>query len=238
MTPASHPDHSTRHPAFRVDGWLWSLDVPPEALRTFDAVVSDDERARANRFVRPVHRDRHIAGRGRLRQILGDVTGTDPRDLVFLLNPQGKPALDGGPHFNLSHTGALAALAVSDDGPLGIDIERRAEIEDAVARHSFSPAEYAALSRLPATEWRAGFYRCWTRKEAIIKAVGLGLSMPLDSFDVSLTPDAPVELLRIDGDRAESWRLIHFDPAPGVTGALAARTDGRDIARTWRETAP
>lgn len=240
MTPGNDTiDGTAGSPAsFHVDAWLWSLDAPPEALPALADLLSADERGRADRFVRAVHRDRHIVGRARLRQILGSVTGTDPRDLVFTFNPQGKPALDGGPHFNLSHTGALAALAVSADGPLGIDIERHAEIEEAVARHSFSPAEYAALSRLAERDWQAGFYRCWTRKEAVIKAVGLGLSMPLDSFDVSLAPGAPARVKRIEGDRAEDWRLVHFDPAPGVTGALAARTGGREIALTWRGDAP
>ena len=221
---------------YRVDVWLWSLALPADQLAAARDVLADDERDRAARFVQAVHRDRHIAGRARLRQILGAETGRDPRDLVFRTGAQGKPFLDGGPDFNLSHSGELAALAISRDGPVGIDVERHRPIEEAVARHSFSPAEFATLSGLPARDWQGGFYRCWTRKEAVIKADGRGLSMPLDGFDVSLTPAARARLERIAGDRPEAWRLVHFDPAPGCSGALAARTGGREIALTWRET--
>jgi 4'-phosphopantetheinyl transferase len=220
---------------YRVDVWLWSLDPPGERLADLRALCAEDELARAARFVREVHRDRHIAGRGRLREILGAETGRDPRDIVFRYGANGKPSIAGGPAFNLSHSGDLAALAISRDGPVGIDIERHREIEDAVARHHFSPAEYAALSALSGAAWLDGFYRCWTRKEAVIKTNGLGLSMPLDSFDVTLAPGAPARLERIAGDAAEAWRLVHFDPAPGWSGAIAARTGGREIALTWRD---
>ena len=221
---------------YRVDLWLWSLDPPEERLAGLRAHCAEDELARAARFVRAVHRDRHIAGRGRLREILGAETGRDPRDIVFVYGANGKPAMEGGPEFNLSHSGDLAALAISRDGPVGVDVERRREIEDAVARHHFSPAEYSALSGLSGADWLDGFYRCWTRKEAVIKTNGLGLSMPLDSFDVTLAPGTPARLDRIAGDDPEAWRLVHFDPAPGCSGAVAARTEGREIALTWRDT--
>ena len=220
---------------YRVDLWLWSLDPPEERLAALRAHCAEDELARAARFVRAVHRDRHVAGRGRLREILGAETGRDPRDIVFRYGANGKPSIEGGPHFNLSHSGDLAALAISRDGPVGIDVERQREIEDAVARHHFSPAEYTTLSALSGAAWRDGFYRCWTRKEAVIKTNGLGLSMPLDSFDVTLAPGAPARLDRIAGDTAEAWRLVHFDPAPDFSGAVAARTGGREIALTWRD---
>jgi 4'-phosphopantetheinyl transferase len=198
-------------------------------------VLADDEIERAARFVRPSHRDRYIAGRAEMRRILGLETGRDPRDIRFRYGPNGKPSIDGGPEFNLSHSSALAILGVSRDGPLGIDIEKPRQIEDSVARHHFSPTEYADLNRMPAGDWLEGFYRCWTRKEAVIKASGLGLSMPLDSFDVSLVPDEPARLNRIEGDDPAAWCLAHFEPAPEWAGALAARTGGQDIELTWRE---
>lgn len=220
---------------YRADGWLWSLDIAPDRVAALRDLLADDERDRAARFAYPVHRDRHIVGRARLRQILGAETGRDPRDIVFRYGANGKPAVDGGPEFNLTHTGGLAALAISRDGALGLDIEALRPIEDGVARHHFSAAEYARLSRLDPGDWLGGFYRCWTRKEAVIKACGLGLSMPLDSFDVSLAPGAAARLVRIEGDVPSAWQLVHFEPAPGVVGALAARTGGAQIALTWRE---
>lgn len=219
-----------------MDAWLWSLAVPPDRLPALQASLAQDERDRAARFARPVHRDRYIVARARLRQILGARIGRDPRDIAFRYGANGKPSIDGGPEFNLSHSGDLAALAISGDGAVGLDIERQRTIEDAVARRHFSPAEYAELSRLPSADWLGGFYRCWTRKEAVIKACGLGLSMPLDSFDVTLTPGHGARLIRIDGDTPAAWRLVHFDPAPGWAGAVAARTEGRDIALTWHDT--
>lgn len=219
---------------YRVDAWLWSLDVSADRMPALRDLLADDERDRAARFVYDVHRNRHIAGRARVREILGAETGRDPRDIVFRYGANGKPSLEGGPEFNLSHTGDLAMLAISRDGALGVDIETMRPIEDGVARHHFSDAEYEELSRLDPGEWLDGFYRCWTRKEAVIKARGLGLSMPLDSFDVSLTPGAAARLLRIEGDAASAWRLAHFEPAPGVLGAIAARTGGAEIALAWR----
>lgn len=221
---------------YRVDGWIWSLDVAADLLPAMRELLAEDELERAERFVRPVHRDRHIVGRARLRQVLGAQTGRNPRDIVFRYGVHGKPSVDGGPEFNLSHSGDLAALAISFDGAVGLDIEMKRPIEAAVARRHFSSAEYTELSRFTHGEWLEGFYRCWTRKEAVTKACGLGLSMPLDSFDVTLDPANPARLVRIEGDAPAAWRLVGFEPAPGLAGALAARTEGREIRLSWRET--
>lgn len=221
---------------FEVDAWLWSLDVAADHLPGLWETLAEDERDRAARFVYAVHRDRYVVGRARLRQILGAETGRDPRDIVFRYGANGKPAIDGGPAFNLSHSDALAALAISRDGALGIDIEKARPIEDMVAQLHFSPTEYAELSRMKPGEWLDGFYRCWTRKEAVIKANGLGLSMPLDSFDVSLAPAA--HLVRIEGDTPAAWKMVHFTPAPGWAGAIAARTGGPEIHLNWRAGGP
>ncbi len=223
---------------FDIGLHLWLLDPSDHLLPDLRRLLSEDERARAARFVRPLDRDRYITGRARLRQILAAATGRDPRALRFSYGAHGKPALKGGPAFNLSHSGPLAALAIGPAATpaigIGIDIERIRPIEAAVARRHFSPAEHAALGQMPAADWLTGFYRCWTRKEALVKAQGTGLSMPLDSFDVSLTDNARLE--RIDGDSPGNWRMIHFNPAPGWVGAVAARTGGQEIALSLRET--
>ncbi|SDC04055.1 4'-phosphopantetheinyl transferase family protein [Ruegeria marina] len=219
---------------YRADVWLWSLDAPADRVMAARALLSEDEIGRAARFVRQVHRDRYILGRARLRRLLGAETGRDPRDISFTYGENGKPLLRDGPHFNLSHSEDTAALAISRDLALGIDIEKHRPIEDSVARYHFSPDEYAELGCLDGGRWLEGFYRCWTRKEAIIKTDGQGLSRPLDSFDVSLTPGTPARLIRIEGDEPEQWRLLHFDPGPGWSGAVAARTGGEEIRLNWR----
>ena len=192
-------------------------------------LLSEDELARSVAFVKEIHQHRFAVGRGQLREILGRFVDKRPADLRFSYNPYGKPALDeGGPHFNLSHSGGWAAMAVCDSTPVGIDIEALRPIEDNIARRFFAPGEYASLSTLPAALWQQGFYRCWTRKEAFIKACGPGLSMPLDSFEVTLTPDANAQYLRIDDPQfaPENWSLSHLDLGPDLGGAVTLDTGG------------
>lgn len=217
--------------ALTVTLWQWRLDVTPMRLAELAGHLSGEERARADRFVTPLHRDRFIAGRGRLREILARYVDEAPQALGFAYNDHGRPSLceSAAPHFNLSHTGGLAILAVCDDMPVGIDIERMRPIEVEVARRYFSDAEVRALETLAGEAWLQGFYRCWTRKEAVIKALGLGLSMPLESFDVTLAPEAPARLTRIADDAPEAWSLTHLDVAPDVVGAVALRTAGRAV---------
>jgi len=223
-----------------IDLWLWPLDQPGLAP-DLSPLLSDDEQARADRFVRPRDADRYVVGRGQLRHILSGYTDTPAARLVFAYGPQGKPILPGGPVFNLSHSDGWAALAVAPDVPpdfqLGIDIEAQRRVEDGVAARFFSGDEYARLSALPATDWMAGFYRCWTRKEAVIKAVGSGLSTPLDSFDVTLAPGDAAQITRTSGDLAPAaeWSLAHLDLAPGFVGAVAAVTGGGGIRLTVRQ---
>nr|WP_247744293.1 4'-phosphopantetheinyl transferase superfamily protein [Ruegeria sp. R14_0] len=143
--------------------------------------------------------------------------------------------LADGPGFNLSHSGGRAVLAVNKDGDLGLDIEKVRPIEDAVAKHNFSPAEYAELSGLPKADWLTGFFRCWTRKEAVLKKLGHGLYMPLDSFDVTVLPNASPCLTRIEGDNPARWSLVHLDLGPGWIGALALRDAFGPVQLRWRE---
>ena len=169
-----------------------------------------------------------------MREVLATYTGQSPAHLRFDYGASGKPSLadDLGvrPHFNLSHTVDLAALAITVDHPLGVDIERVRPLKEDIAGRFFSPAEVAALGALPVDARETAFYRCWTRKEAFVKATGHGLGFPLDSFDVTLTADAPA-ILRIAGQSPQQvalWRLLHFDAAPGVVGAIALRSTQPD----------
>ncbi|MFT7596279.1 MAG: 4'-phosphopantetheinyl transferase [Paracoccaceae bacterium] len=225
-----------------VDLWIWPLDQP-DRVTGFSRLLSGDETARAVRFVRPQDKLRYITGRGRMREIIGQYMGLHPDAVSFSYGAQDKPELPGGPAFNLSHANGWAALIVAPaaadrDIQLGVDIEAERPVEDGVAARFFSPSEYASLSALPATDWKGGFFRCWTRKEAVIKATGGGLSTPLDSFDVSLMPGDAAQIKRVSGDLAPvaAWSLTHLDLAPRFVGAIAAVTHGRQVRVSVKET--
>ncbi|HWQ32050.1 MAG TPA: 4'-phosphopantetheinyl transferase superfamily protein [Blastocatellia bacterium] len=225
-----------------VHVWRASLALPAWQLRHLWQILSPEERSRAERFRFAQHRDNHIAARGLLRLILSRYLSLDPAQLRFSYGAWGKPALtaetDGDRlRFNLSHSGELALYAIAEGREVGVDLElMRADFtEAAVAQRTFSPREFAALSALPASEWTRGFFNCWTRKEAYIKARGEGLSLPLDQFDVSLAPAEPARLLRVLSDERETrrWQLKELFPGPAYAGALAAEGSDWQL-RCWQ----
>lgn len=213
-----------------VDLWLWPLvqDADP-------AILSAEERARADLFVYPrdavAYRTAHVW----LRQILGGYVGEDPATLDFVMEGNGKPALPGGPAFNLSHSGGWAALAVTPTARVGVDIEAHRVVEPEVAERFFSQAERHDLASLAGDQWRDAFFHCWTRKEAFVKAVGAGLSLPLDSFDVTILTDTTPRIRRIEGGRAGDWSLIDLPLGPGFAGAVAVEAFGQPVHLTLRE---
>ena len=219
---------------------FWRLDAPQPMVDHLSRVLDAGEIARADRFVHLRDRTAYRIGRGRLRELLGEWRGQDPASLQFDIGPQGKPSLSGGPHFNLSHSGGLACLAITQDVEIGADIEAYREVEDAVAERFFAPKEYAKLSVLPSVEWLAGFFRIWTRKEAVVKAIGEGLSIPLDAFDVTVDPKAPPLMTRLDPTRGrvEDWSLVHLAMGEAMVGALAVRAAGQAIRVQVRECPP
>lgn len=224
-----------------IDIWRWSLD----AVADDDCnLLSSDEQARAARFRYERDRRRFIVGRGRLRAILGAYLGVAARRIGFGYNAFGKPRLAGAGepclHFNLSHSGGVAVLAVSDHYQLGIDIEQIKPLREDIAGHFFSSAECAALGEYRGAAYLPAFYRCWTRKEAFVKAHGAGLSLPLDSFDVTISAGGEPRLLRLDGDGAapSQWRLRNLLLGEGLVGAVAALTAGNDIALRYRRDEP
>lgn len=212
----------------RVDLWYWPLSEPAAP------VLSADEEARAARFVRPQDFMEWRAARAGLRLRLAGYIGQTPGALSFDYGPQGKPVLTGGPAFNLSHAGGWAALAVTDPGAdIGIDIEAHRPVEPAVTDHFFAPAEIAALAGLGGADWQVAFFRLWTRKEALVKALGAGLSLPLDAFDVTAGPAA--RLTRLEGGTVAEWHLADLAPGAGMQGALALRASGRAVEIRLRE---
>ena len=213
-----------------VDLWVFDLDIPSLERAALEATLSADEIDRANRFVFARDRERYVVGRGRLREILAQRLNGRASQIVFGYGGDGKPSVEGI-EFNLSNTGGLAALAVGQV-PLGIDIEEIRPLKEDVATRFFSAAEVTQLRALPAEEQLPAFYRCWTRKEAVLKAVGSGLMRALDSFDVTLAPGVPARIERMEGEASpmKDWRLYSFDPRPGFIGAIACRTGGADVA--------
>lgn len=199
---------------------LLDLDLPRAELDEYICWLDADECRRASAFRRPVDRDRFVARRGLMRAHLGHELGIAPQMVRIAVDARGKPFLPDDPHlaFNLSHSHGLALLATSRGGAIGCDIEwRNPELAcPRVAERLFAPQECERLMALPPEQWIAGFYNCWTRKEAYVKALGLGLSYPLDTFTVSVTPGEPARFITDE----PGWTLTAFEPAPGFQAAL------------------
>ncbi len=215
-----------------VEIWRYSLDVVDKELQQLRTLLSDEEAERADRFVRICHRNRFIAARGSLRQVLGWQMGYDPAALAFDISPSGKPSLraqnDVGEHvhFNVTHTGGDAAIALCRSAEVGIDIERVRSVRDGLAQRYFSIEEVAALEALSEPEQLEAFFRCWTRKEAFVKATGEGIKRGLDSFVVSVQPGTAARIISIDGnvEAAKAYSLVEFDAGTELCGAVCVHT--------------
>jgi 4'-phosphopantetheinyl transferase len=223
-----------------VDIWRWQLDVSRDGFSRFTAILGDSELARAACFRHERDRLRFIAGRGGLRHIISCYLGVPAKRLAFTVNAFGKPRLSARQpplHFNLSHSGDMAVLAVSDRYHVGVDIEEILPLREDVAGRFFSAMERHALGLMPPEKYLGAFYRCWTRKEAFVKAHGAGLSFPLDAFDVSVHAAGEPQLLRLDGDReaAAQWRLLDVALPPSFVGTVAALTANNDIVLRYRD---
>jgi 4'-phosphopantetheinyl transferase len=212
--------------------WCASLEQPASRFQRLTQLLSMDERIMAKRFHFERDRKRFIARRGILRTILGAYLGMEPSQIQFCYVKNGKPALSdtfgkGKICFNSSHSEGLALYAFTHDCEIGVDIECIRDIPEMeqIAERFFSARENAVLRALPQSKKKEAFFNCWTRKEAFIKAIGDGLSWPLDEFDVSLVPGEPARLLRIEGDSeaVSPWSIQELKPAFGFAAAFAAR---------------
>jgi 4'-phosphopantetheinyl transferase len=191
-----------------ADLWRIALDRPAPGAA---ALLSEDERARAARYAFERDRARFVAGRAALRTLLAAYAGRPAQALTFALGAHGKPSLPGGPPFSFSNSQGAALCAVGGGRELGVDLERLRDVPDAaaVARSAFTPAELAAW-RAAGGDGRAAFLRIWTRKEAVLKALGLGLGADpaadaaaraaVEVFDVELDPDHAAALAAVRGD--------------------------------------
>lgn len=232
----------SRHPANwdlqkdQVDVWRIHLDLSIDPLKSITSVLSPDETQRAAKFHFPRDRNRFIHTHRTMREILAHYLNCLPEQLDFSTNKHGKPSLtDSNLQFNLSHSGSCALLAVSPLHKAGIDVERiRTDVEiEALARRFFSQRENIELMVLPREKRMAAFYRYWTLKEAYIKAQGLGLSLPLDSFDVSLTSKkSGLKATRPDPIEATRWTLSSLEVDPEYAGAVAVENINPEF-RYW-----
>lgn len=224
-----------------IDVWTWSLDVPPPALGACTVLLSVDECARAMHFARERDKRRFVAARAQLRSVLGRYLGLSPQSICFTYGDYGKPYLtiDGTApfYFNLSHSADLAVLAISDCYDLGVDIEEIRFLKEDIARRFFSRKEYQTLRALPAATYLDGFYRCWTRKEAFVKAHGRGLSLPLDSFDVTFDGFGEPRLERLEGDpdAPSNWSILELETPVNFAGAVVASTKGHPVHLRYRD---
>ncbi len=225
--------------------FAFAVDLPPSRTRGLERLLSDDERARADRFRRPADRLHFVVGRARMRTILGRYVKREATRLHFCYSAHGKPALreeDGENRirFNMSRSPGLGLLALQLDEDLGIDIERIRPFPDAlaIARRLFAAAEHEALEALPSEERNATFFRYWTRKEAAVKSIGLGLSYPVNAFTLSRDPGDAAELLVVAGEKgtAPRWSLPVPEPCSGYVAALVTAGTARPVRYwTWAE---
>lgn len=206
------------------------------------AHLSPIARARAARFYREEDRARFVTVRTVLRRLLAAYLGIAPDAVTFVYGLQGKPALASAwesesLHFNVSYSRDVAVLVFARERQVGIDVECIREIPEVMelAARFFAPEESAALSALPDGARTQGFFNCWTRKEAFIKALGDGLHYPLDRFVVTLHPDRPAALLSVKGDAggALRWHLRALDLGPGYAAALVVERGADCILRPW-----
>ena len=210
--------------------WGWRLAAGATNFSASIEILGEAEIERTHAFHFEEDRCRYAFTHANVRRILATYLEMRPEAIHFAANQYGKPEIAGQSSslsFSLSHSQSIAVIAVTRSGPVGMDVEDIRPIEPEVAMAHFSVTELKALQQLSGAAWLDGFYRCWTRKEAILKAEGVGLHRALDSFDVALLAGQPAELLGTREPFQHAWKLHDVPPAPGTAGALATAHDIR-----------
>lgn len=228
---------------------LWLIECPQLAdFRQLERLLGPEEHRRADQFARADLRARYIETHGLLRILLSRYMSRPPAGIEIETDALGKPRLSGDTlHFNLAHTGGRLLFAFCRDHPVGVDIERVRPLDDflTIAHRMFASEEYNALQDTPEAQRQEAFIACWTRKEAYVKARGIGLRLSLESFAVPTGPLAePVTPVNPPGD--PPWYLLRLPPHAGYQLAVAASAAiptrcwriGRLDPFPWCDTAP
>ncbi len=214
-----------------VHVWLATLDLPASHIYTLEQTLTDDEKKRVQEYRFQKDRTHFIAARGILRAILGRYLTKASGMFRFHYNEYGKPFLaeetNNSLSFNLAHSHGMAMYAIARKWDVGIDLEYISKdiACEQIAAHFFSPYEIGMLRAVPPERQYEAFFNCWTRKEAYIKARGMGLSLSLSDFDVSLIPGTPAALLNIrEGNQHVSdWSLLDMSFNTDYAAALAVK---------------
>lgn len=220
---------------------IWRADLSdalPEQERLYD-VLSIDERKRASEYKFARDAQYYTCARGILRTILGRYLTIEPQNLNFIYNNYGKPYLDNERtinfiQFNLSHSKDLALYVFSKDYEVGIDLEEMKPLDNCVdiAQQFFSVQEATNLNAMQPAKRLESFYKCWVRKESVIKAIGQGLSFPLDQFTVSFADNTPARIVDLQTDdyiNNKEWSLYSIDTIPGYQAAVTVIGPGFDL---------
>jgi 4'-phosphopantetheinyl transferase len=218
-----------------VHVWRASLEVRASLAKTLNQILSDDELSRAKRFHFQKDRDHYIIARGLLRTILGKYLRMKPEELRFCYGPFGKPSLEekigDTLRFNASRSHGLALFAFSLHRDMGVDLEyiRSGFSFENIAGQFFAQRETDALNSLPEHLRQEAFYTLWTRKEAYLKAQGLGLSADMNQYDVLTGAGCPEQISKVDASSGEKspWVLMHLAVSPGYASAVAVK--GQDL---------
>jgi len=219
--------------------WRASLDLDSSQVQILQKNLTQEESAKALRLYFPRDRRYFIVTRALLRMLLGYYLDIEPIEVQFLYRQHGKPTLVNDSNmdalnFNLSHSNGLVLYCVTYGREIGIDIQGvQTNIPyGIIAKKFFSPQEVSMLRDLPICMQKEAFFKCWTRKEAYVKARGEGILGTLSHFDVSVAPDKPAELLSVYGDPKEThlWSLLDLFPGPGFVAALTV--EGHDCPVT------
>ena len=208
---------------------IWTLPTTAASATAvmFEPILAPDGLDRARRFHFTHLRESFLIARGALRCLLGRYLDLHPKSIRLSYSSKGKPALEAGTHiqFNMTHSGSLAAIAITADCQIGIDVEQVRPLSDMqqIADHFFCSEETSEIMSLPPSERERAFFCCWTRKEAYIKAIGDGLSAPLDGFRVTVLPNTPARFVHLGHGAADTdaWTLHDLCLTPDYAAALA-----------------
>jgi 4'-phosphopantetheinyl transferase len=213
-------------PDGEVHLWRVPLDQTVDVVNDLRPLLAHDERARADRIKLARESARFVVGRGSLRRVLARYIGREPGSLTFGVEGYGKPFLVGNapPRFNLSHSHGTGLIAVARERTVGVDLERLRPMHDLdqIVARFFAPGERSDFATLADDLKLSAFFRCWTRKEAYMKATGEGFSMPLERFEVSLLPGVPARLVSVTGrpEEVARWFVYDVDPGPDLVAAV------------------